>query len=82
MATAITGVGSGQPAYQPQQVTAPKQAPKEAPKKAAPQHKSDVVTISAQGKQAVQLRAAGSTPGEEAKESPIEKSTEAQIGKK
>ena len=78
MATAIAGVGSGQPVYQPQQVTAPKQAQKEA----APQQKGDVVTISAQGKQAVQLRAAGSTPGEEAKESPLEKATEAQVGKK
>jgi len=78
MANTITGVGSGQPVYQPQKVTAPKQAPREA----VPQQKGDVVTISAQGKQAVQLRAAGSTPGEEAKESSLAKATEAQAGKK
>lgn len=78
MANTIAGVGSGQPVYQPQQVTSPKQAPKEA----APQPKGDAVTISSRGRQAVQLIASGSTPSEEAKESPVAKAVEAQAGKK
>ena len=78
MANTIPGVGSGQPVYQPKQVTAPKQAPKDE----APKPKGDVVTISSKGKQAVQLLTAGSTPAEEVKESPVEKSTEVQTGKK
>ena len=77
MATAITGAGSGQPIYQPQQVTAPKQAPQQ-----APQPKGDVVTISPKGQQTALLRNAGSTPAEEAKESPVAKAVEAQAGKK
>jgi len=78
MASPVSGIGSGQPVQQPQQVTPPR--PEAAV--ASPQPKGDVVTISAQGKQTVQLRAAGSTPGEEAKESPIAKAIEAQAGKK
>jgi hypothetical protein len=78
MANTITGVGSGQPVYQPQKVTAPKQAPKEE----IPQPKADVVTISSKGKQAAQLIASGSSPAEEAKESPVAKAVETQAGKK
>jgi len=79
MANVISGVRSGQAAnQQPQQVVPPK--PK--PKATAPEHKKDVVTISAKAKQAVQLKEAGSTPAEEAKEAPVEKAVEAQTGKK
>jgi hypothetical protein len=75
MATAISGVGSVKP---PQDVVPAKPKVKEA----APKPKGDVVTISAKGKQAVQLRTAGSTSAEEAKEPPIAKAVEAQAGKK
>jgi len=73
-----SGIVSGQSVYQPHQAVPPKPAPAVA----APQHKGDVVTISAQGKQAVQLITAGYSPAEEAQESPIEKAIEAQQGKK
>jgi len=79
MASSISGVGSGQAANQrPQQVVPPK--PK--PKVAAPEPQKDVVTISAKSRQAMQLKTAGSTPAEEAKESPVEKTLETQVGKK
>jgi len=78
MADAVSGIISGQPAYQPQQVPPVKTEAKEA----TPQPKGDTVTISAQGKQAVLLRTDGSTQAEEVKESPIEKATEALAGKK
>ena len=78
MTNAISGVVSGQQAYQPQQVASPKPESNGA----VPQSKADVVTISAQGKQTVQLRTDGSSPAEEAKESPLEKAAEAQAGKK
>jgi hypothetical protein len=48
MAGALAGIVTVQPAYQPQHGGTPKQAPKEA----ATHPRSDVVTISAQGKQA------------------------------
>ena len=78
MSNVISGVASGQPTYQPPQVASPQ--PKAA--EASTQPKGDVVTISAKGKQSVQLRTGDYTPAEEAKESPIEKATEAQAGKK
>jgi hypothetical protein len=78
MANSISGIVSVQPVHQPQQVASPKPEPKVA----AQQPKADVVTISGPGKQAVQLRTAGSTPAEELQESPIAKAVEAQAGKK
>jgi len=77
MADAISGVVPGQPAHQPQQVASPKPAPK----KTAPQHKDDVVTISARGKQAVQ-KPVPYSPTEEQKETPTKKAVETQAGKK
>ena len=78
MANAISGLAPVQQAYQPQPVAPPK--PKAA--EATTQPKADTVTISAQGKQAVQLRTGDFTPTEEANESPIAKANETQAGKK
>jgi hypothetical protein len=76
MSDTISSIVSGLPAYQPQPETG-----KPLATVATPQ--TDVVTISAQGSQAAQqLRTAGSTPAEEAKESLISKVTEANAGKK
>jgi hypothetical protein len=77
MTTAISGVAAGQ-FQQPQQVAF--HAASSA--STAPHSTADVVTISAQGKQTVQLRSDGSSPAEEVRESPIEKAVEAQAGKK
>jgi hypothetical protein len=78
MTNAISEIIAGPATIQPQQVP-PAQS---GTKKSTPQPKADTVTISAQGKQAVQLRTAGSTPSEELKESPIEKAVESNQGKK
>jgi hypothetical protein len=77
MTNAISGSVSNQPAYQPQQVA----APHEETKGTAPQHKDDVVTISAQGKKAVQQPVPYS-PTEEMNESATQRALEAQAGKK
>ncbi len=77
MSDAISGIVSGQPAYQPQQVAS--QQP--ATQGAAPSSKDDIVTISSQGKQATQQPAPYS-PTEEKNESYAQKTAEAQAGKK
>jgi hypothetical protein len=77
MAIAISSIVSGQPAYQPQQAAV--QQP--APQGSSPQLKDDIVTISAQGTQAVHQPALYS-PTEEKNESYAKKTTEAQAGKK
>jgi hypothetical protein len=77
MADAISGIISGIPAYQPQQAAPAQPETKEA----VPQPKSDIVTISAQGKQATQ-QSAQYSPAEEQKESYTQKAKETQAGKK
>jgi len=77
MAGSISGIGSGQPVQQTQKAAPPKPDPKAA----APQAKSDVVTISNRGKQAAQQTAQYS-PSEEAKESSAQKAVESQAGRK
>jgi hypothetical protein len=77
MTNAISGLISSQSAYEPQQVASPQPETKGT----APQHKDDVVTISAQGKKAIQQPAQYS-PTEEMKESATQKAIEAQAGKK
>lgn len=70
---AISSAISGPQVAQSQQA-APQQP---APKAAAPQPNSDIVTISAQGKQAAQY-----SPTEEQKESSTQKASETEVGKK
>jgi hypothetical protein len=77
MSDAISGIVSGQPAYQPQQAAS--QQP--AVPGSAPSSKDDIVTISAQGKQATQQPAPYS-PTEEKNESNAQKVAEAQAGRK
>jgi hypothetical protein len=74
---AIAGIISGLPANQPQQAAPPQPETTVA----TPQPTSDVVTISAQGKQAVQ-HSTPYSPTEEQKESSTQKATETQAGKK
>jgi hypothetical protein len=74
---AISSAIGGSQVAQTQQVAPPKPAPEAA----TPQQKVDVVTISAQGKTAVQQTAQYS-PTEEQKESSTKKATETQSGKK
>jgi hypothetical protein len=78
MLNSISSIVPVQQAYQPQPVVSPK--PKAA--ESITQPKADTVTISAQGKQAGQLRTGDYTPAEEAQESSIAKNAEAQAGKK
>jgi len=73
---AISSILSSLPLNQPQQAVAPQPEAKGV----APQPKVDVVTISAQGKQAVQEAAPESRAGER-QESYVKKSTEAQTGR-
>jgi hypothetical protein len=75
----INAISSLSPSRQPQQA-APLPDAQEA--KTTPLPKEDTVTISTQGKQAVQLLTSGSTPVEETKESPIQKAIETYAGKK
>lgn len=78
MVNSISGIVVGKPVQNAEGVAAAKpqaQTPIPQPK--------DTVTISAKGQQAaVPLRTAGSTPAEEAKESPIARALEASQGKK
>ncbi len=74
MTNAISGVAGGQPVYQPQHTAAARPEPK------APA--GDAVTISSQGKQAVQLGSDGDTPAQEAMENSLQKAAEALGGKK
>jgi hypothetical protein len=72
---AITSAISGQSVAQPQQPATPQPEAKGTTQ----QPKGDTVTISAQGKQAVQTPY---SPAEEQKEPAVQKARETQVGKK
>jgi hypothetical protein len=79
MANPISGITPGQP---PKQAQPHPQQTRQPAKTQTPPPKGDTVTISHQAKQTAPLRTAGSTPQEETKETPIQKTVEAMAGKK
>ena len=79
MGIEISGINSDQQLYKVHQVRRSENHTRQT----APQYKqNDIVTISAEGKQMIPLRTDGSTPTEEAKESPLQRDIEGQAGKK